>query len=85
VNFVRSVRGVEVAMMLRESPNHKVRVSLRSRGAVNVALLAQQFGGGGHENAAGCTLETSLAEAERILVAEAQRWMACSSSISRAG
>jgi phosphoesterase RecJ-like protein len=85
VNFVRSVRGVEVAMMLRESPTHKVRASLRSRGAVNVALLAQQFGGGGHENAAGCTLETSLAEAERTLVAEAQRWMACSSSISRAG
>ena len=85
VNFVRSVRGVEVAMMLRESPNHKVRASLRSRGAVNVALLAQQFDGGGHENAAGCTLETSLSEAERILVAEAQRWMASSSSISRAG
>jgi phosphoesterase RecJ-like protein len=85
VNFVRSVRGVEVAMMLRESPHHKVRASLRSRGAVNVALLAQQFGGGGHENAAGCTLETSLSEAERILVAEAKRWMACSSSTSRAG
>lgn len=85
VNFVRSVRGVKVAMMLRESPNRKVRVSLRSRGAVNVALLAQQFGGGGHENAAGCTLETSLPEAERILVEEAKRWMASSSSISRAG
>ncbi|MGQ9902361.1 MAG: DHH family phosphoesterase [Fimbriimonadales bacterium] len=85
VNFVRSVRGVEVAMMLRESPHRKVRVSLRSRGAVNVALLAQQFGGGGHENAAGCTLETSLPEAERILVEEARRWMASSSSTSRAG
>jgi len=75
VNFVRSVRGVEVAMMLRESPNHKIRVSLRSRGKVNVAQLAQRFGGGGHENAAGCTLETSLEEAEAILVREAQRWM----------
>ncbi len=78
VNFVRSVRGVELAMMLRESPNGKVRVSLRSRGKVNVAHLAQQFGGGGHENAAGCTLETSIAEAEAILVREAQRWMASS-------
>ncbi|MFN4033696.1 MAG: DHH family phosphoesterase [Fimbriimonadales bacterium] len=75
VNFVRSIRGVEVAMMLRESPNGKVRASLRSRGKVNVAQLAQQFDGGGHENAAGCTLETSLAEAEMILVQEAQRWM----------
>ncbi len=79
VNFVRSVRGVELAMMLRESPNGKVRVSLRSRGKVNVAHLAQQFGGGGHENAAGCTLETSIEKAERILVREAQRWMESSS------
>lgn len=75
VNFVRSVRGVEIAMMLRESPTGKIRVSLRSRGKVNVAKLAQQFNGGGHENAAGCTLETTLAEAEMILVREAQRWM----------
>lgn len=75
VNFVRSIRGVEVAMMLRESPNGKVRVSLRSRGKVNVAKLAQQFDGGGHENAAGCSLSVPLAEAEQILVREAQRWM----------
>ncbi|MDW8051937.1 MAG: bifunctional oligoribonuclease/PAP phosphatase NrnA [Armatimonadota bacterium] len=75
VNFVRSIRGVEVAMILRESSNGKVRASLRSRGKVNVAKLAQQFDGGGHENAAGCSLNMSLAEAEQILVREAQRWM----------
>jgi phosphoesterase RecJ-like protein len=81
VNFVRSIHGVHVAMLLRESPNrNKIRVSLRSRGAINVAMIAQQFGGGGHENAAGCTLEMSLSEAEQVLVQEVQRWMACSTS-----
>ncbi|MFQ3610463.1 MAG: bifunctional oligoribonuclease/PAP phosphatase NrnA [Fimbriimonadales bacterium] len=75
VNFARSVRGVEVAMFLRETPNHKVRVSLRSRGKVNVAEIANRFGGGGHENAAGCTLETTLAEAEKLLLKEVQAWM----------
>ncbi len=76
VNFARSVRGVEVAMFLRETANHKVRVSLRSRGKVNVAQIANRFGGGGHENAAGCTLETTLHEAERLLLKEVQAWMA---------
>jgi len=75
VNFVRSIRGVRVAMLLRETPHHKVRVSLRSRGTINVAEIASRFGGGGHENAAGCTLEMSLSEAERTLVQEVQRWM----------
>ncbi len=75
VNFARSVRGVEVAMFLRETPNNKVRVSLRSRGKVNVAEIANRFGGGGHENAAGCTLETSLAEAEQLLLEEVRKWM----------
>lgn len=77
VNFVRSIRGVRVAMLLRETPNQKVRVSLRSRGAINVAQIASQFGGGGHENAAGCTLEMSLEEAAQTLVREVLRWMEC--------
>ncbi|MCS7065346.1 MAG: bifunctional oligoribonuclease/PAP phosphatase NrnA, partial [Fimbriimonadales bacterium] len=80
VNFVRSIHGVQVAMLLREAPNRKIRVSLRSRGAVNVALIAQHFGGGGHENAAGCTLEMSMSEAEQVLLQEVQKWMACSTS-----
>lgn len=82
VNFVRSIHGVQVAMLLRESPNRKIRVSLRSRGAINVAAIAQRFGGGGHENAAGCTLEMSMSEAEQTLLHEVQKWMACSTSTS---
>ncbi|MCS7066069.1 MAG: DHHA1 domain-containing protein [Fimbriimonadales bacterium] len=67
-------------MLLREAPNRKIRVSLRSRGALNVAVIAQQFGGGGHENAAGCTLEMSMSDAEQALLQEVQKWMACSTS-----
>ncbi|MEO0249140.1 MAG: bifunctional oligoribonuclease/PAP phosphatase NrnA [candidate division WOR-3 bacterium] len=83
VNFVRSVRGVEVAILMREVKEGRVRVSLRSRGKVDVAAIAQIFGGGGHENAAGCTLHTSLAEAERRVLNEVQKWMAFSTSTSR--
>lgn len=80
VNYVRSIRGVDIAFMMREAQEKKIRVSLRSRGKVDVAAIARVFNGGGHENAAGCTLEMSLPHAEKRLLAEVMSWM--ESSIS---
>jgi phosphoesterase RecJ-like protein len=56
VNIPRSIQGVEVALLFREVTPEEYRVSIRSRGKVNVGRLALQFDGGGHHNAAGCTL-----------------------------
>ncbi len=68
INFARGIRGVEVSVQARVNEEGKVRVSLRSRGRVDVAALARSHGGGGHHNAAGCTLEPPLERAvERIL------------------
>lgn len=68
VNYALSVADVETAVFLRELPEGQIKVSLRSKGRVNVAELAELKGGGGHENAAGCTLEGPLARAlEEIL------------------
>lgn len=68
VNFALCISGVEVAMFLRELPDRRVRLSLRSKGRLNVAAVAAQFGGGGHETAAGCTLEGPLPQSlEEIL------------------
>lgn len=63
VTHVRAVRGTDVGVLLRELPDGKVRVSLRSRRDTDVSVIAERFGGGGHVAAAGCTLETSLNEA----------------------
>jgi phosphoesterase RecJ-like protein len=68
VNYAIAIAGIEVAVFLRELRNHHVRLSLRSKGRVNVATIAERFGGGGHEGASGCTLEGPLPVAtERIL------------------
>jgi bifunctional oligoribonuclease and PAP phosphatase NrnA len=68
VNYAIGIRGIEVAVFLRELRDHRVRLSLRSKGRVNVASIAERFGGGGHENASGCTLDGPLPIArERIL------------------
>lgn len=69
VNYAICIAGVEVAVFLRELHDHTVRLSLRSKGTVNVARIAEEFGGGGHDTASGCALDIPLAAAiERILV-----------------
>ena len=60
INHARGIRGVEVAAQVRQNGDDSYRVSLRSRGRVNVAALAKRFGGGGHHNAAGCSIEGHL-------------------------
>lgn len=68
VNYAIAVAGVEAAVLLRELPTRQVRLSLRSKGSLDVARIASGFGGGGHRHAGGCTLEGPLAAAtERIL------------------
>jgi bifunctional oligoribonuclease and PAP phosphatase NrnA len=69
VNFALGVSGVEAAVFLHELPEQSIRLSLRSKGRVNVAAIAAQLGGGGHRSAAGCTLEGTLVSAiDKILV-----------------
>src|SRR6202008_381966 len=69
VSYPRSLEGVKVAMLLREEGPDAVKVSLRAKGDVPVNRIAGRFGGGGHENAAGCTLKGSLDEARRAPLA----------------
>jgi bifunctional oligoribonuclease and PAP phosphatase NrnA len=70
VNYALSVAGVEAAVFLRELPERRIRMSLRSKGQINVAAIAEQLGGGGHENAAGCTVEGPLSRALDEILAE---------------
>ena len=65
VNYVLSIGEVEVAAFFRELPDGRFRVSLRSKGKLDVARLAECFGGGGHECASGCSLDGPLAPAVR--------------------
>jgi phosphoesterase RecJ-like protein len=72
VNYARSVEGVEVGVLFREAETNgdPYKLSLRSKGKVDVAAIAARFKGGGHKNAAGCTIEGSFDEIqERVLVA----------------
>jgi len=65
VNYVLSIGEVEVAAFFRELPDGRVRASLRSKGQLDVARVAERFGGGGHECASGCSVEGPLPSAIR--------------------
>lgn len=69
IDYIRAIRGVKVAALLKsaDESSRKWKVSLRSRGGVNVQKLCAVFGGGGHPEASGCELKGSMEEVvERI-------------------
>jgi bifunctional oligoribonuclease and PAP phosphatase NrnA len=70
VNYALSIQDVEVAAFFRELPDDRYRVSLRSKGGLNVAAAAERFGGGGHACASGCSLEGPLSVAVARVLAQ---------------
>ena len=68
VNYALSMADVQVAIFFRELPDRRYRISLRSKGEVNVAGVAEHFGGGGHKCASGCSLDGPLAIAVSRIV-----------------
>ncbi|MGH9599875.1 MAG: DHH family phosphoesterase [Terracidiphilus sp.] len=75
VNFALCISGVDAAVFLRELPDGRIRLSLRSKGKLNVAAIAGRLGGGGHENAAGCTVDGPPERALGEILAELRRSM----------
>ena len=74
VNHLISIAGVESAVFFRELPGEtQFRLSIRSKGEVNVAVVAEAFGGGGHRTASGCTMEGPLPLATDRVLAELRK------------
>lgn len=69
VQILRTIAGVELGLLLIEQHDGKVKVSFRSRPSVDVSVLAEQFGGGGHKQASGATILGSMADARQRLLA----------------
>ncbi len=70
VNMGLAIDGAEVAVMLTQQPDGGIKVSSRSRSAVDCSVLAATFGGGGHRAAAGATVSGPFEVAqEKVLQA----------------
>lgn len=72
IDIIRSIKGVEIAVLLKEKEPKVFKASLRAKTYANVQQIAQNLGGGGHEKAAACTLEMTLIEAKKTIVNEVE-------------
>ena len=62
IDIPRTVKGINIAMLYSQMGEKQFKLSLRSKGKVNVERIAAQFGGGGHINAAACRMEGEITE-----------------------
>ncbi len=68
ISFPRYIDGVEVAILFKAVKPDFTRVSMRAK-SIDIAKVALQFGGGGHQKAAGCGLAADLETAKKLVLA----------------
>ena len=75
VNYPRSIKGVKVAVFMREIGERSYKFSLRAKEEIDVSRIAALFGGGGHRRAAGCVVEGDLEEVKERMVKAIERFL----------
>lgn len=73
VNYSLFLKGVEIGLLFTEKGDGKTKVNLRSQNEFDVASVARYFGGGGHRNAAGCTVSLALDETKKAVMEQIQK------------
>lgn len=68
VNMALNVEGVEIGVLLKEKERNITKVSVRSIGNIDAREICAKFGGGGHKNAAGATLNLPIKKAKKMFL-----------------
>ena len=68
VNLPLTVKEIEAVVFFKQEKGDEYRVSLRSKGEVDIGVVAKEYGGGGHKNAAGCTISGPIEELQKTLI-----------------
>jgi phosphoesterase RecJ-like protein len=76
INIPLKSEDIRVSVFFKENPEGLMRCSMRSKGAIDVAEIAQHFGGGGHRTAAGFKCREPLAESRRAVLAMLEKYFA---------
>ncbi len=74
INYPRSIDGVKIAVMFREDDGG-IKVSLRSRGDIDVSKIAEKYGGGGHKGAAAFIYGKSMEETKEKILKDLERYV----------
>jgi phosphoesterase RecJ-like protein len=73
INLPLTVKEIQAVVFFKHVAGDQYRVSLRSKGNVDIGAIAKGFGGGGHKNAAGCTAQGALDALRETFVDEIER------------
>jgi bifunctional oligoribonuclease and PAP phosphatase NrnA len=73
VNLPLTVKEIEAVVFFKQEKGDEYRVSLRSKGDTDIGAVAEEFGGGGHKNAAGCTVHGTIASLRQLFVGKIER------------
>ena len=83
INLLSTIDGAEVTVIFVEQPGGTVKVSWRSRAGLNIATLAEAFGGGGHHQAAGAMIDGDLEEVSKRVISATRAIFESNSGMSR--
>jgi phosphoesterase RecJ-like protein len=73
VNLPLTVKEIEAVVFFKQEKGDEYRVSLRSKGDIDIGVVAKEYGGGGHKNAAGCTIAGPIEELQKSLIEKLER------------
>src|SRR6186713_1831681 len=72
INLPLTVKEIEAVLFFKQDEGEQYRVSMRSKGAIDIGAVAKSFGGGGHKNAAGCTVTGAIDALQKLFVEKIQ-------------
>jgi phosphoesterase RecJ-like protein len=68
INLPLTVKEIQAVVFFKQTEGDEYRVSLRSKGNIDIGSVAKEFGGGGHKNAAGCTVTGAIDAVQKIFI-----------------
>lgn len=70
INIPLTVKAIQAVVFFKQVEGDEYRVSMRSKGDIDIGAVAKSFGGGGHKNAAGCTVTGAIDTLQKLFVAK---------------
>jgi phosphoesterase RecJ-like protein len=68
INLPLTVKEIEAVVFFKQIEGEEYRVSMRSKGEIDIGAVAKEFGGGGHKNAAGCTVRGGIDSLQKLFI-----------------
>jgi phosphoesterase RecJ-like protein len=68
INLPLTVKEIQAVVFFKRSEGDEYRISMRSKGDIDIGAVAKSFGGGGHKNAAGCTVTGAIDQLQKTFV-----------------